>query len=441
MLALALPAVGVLVLPAVVQFRAREQHQPAHFWLVLAAGGVNAALAYATSAAARRRGDARVFLVSMAFLVAAAFLGLHALATPGVLLDAPNAGFTLATPVGLVLAAVFAAASTLVADPVRGEAVMRRAEAIRGGVLTVIAVWAAVSLMRAPPLDGPPPGERLSGPLVALALAGGGLYVLALVRYANLFVRRRAALPLVLACAMALLGQAMFAVAAGRSWHLTWWAWHLLMLAAFVLIALGAHREWYEERFADLYVDDPAGVRREVSVLFADLAGYTRFSEEHGPDETARMLNAYLRAAVPEVVARHGGEVDRIIGDAVMAVFNRRGDQPDHAVRAARAALDLQEATRALADRNPGWPRFRVGVNSGEASVTVLGTTGGRTHSVVGDTVNLAARLEAAAPVGGVLIGPGTARLLGPARTEALGALRVKGREAPVDAVRLYEVG
>ena len=438
--ALLVPLAGLVLLLAVPELDGRWQHQPAHFWLVLVAAGLNAALAYSTSATAHRRGDARVFLVSMAFLLAAGFLALHALATPRVLLDRPNGGFTLATPVGLALASVLAAASTAVAAPARARAVMHRARAIRALCIALLILWAAWSLLELPPLDDPTPLERLSGPLVGLALAGVALYGWSVVHYARLHLRRGAELLLALACAMALLAEAMAAIAVSRSWHASWWTWHLLMLAAFALIALGAHREWHEERFADLYVDDPSGVRREVSVLFADLAGYTSFSEAHGPDETARMLNAYLRVAVPEVVGRHGGEVDRIIGDAVMAVFNRRGDQPDHARRAARAALDLQDATAALAAANPGWPRFRVGVNSGEASVTVLGTVGGRTQSVVGDTVNLAARLESAAPVGGVLIGPGTARRLGPARLESVGALRVKGRRAEVDAMRLLEV-
>ena len=79
------------------------EHHPAHFWLVLLTAALSAVLAYTTGAAALRRGDARVLFVSLAFLSAAGFLGLHALATPKVLLDTPNAGFTLATPIGVAL--------------------------------------------------------------------------------------------------------------------------------------------------------------------------------------------------------------------------------------------------------------------------------------------------------------------------------------------------
>src|SRR4051812_38005576 len=97
---LLLPLAGLVLLVTEPSLDVMWEHHRAHFWLVLAAGGLNAALALATAAAAERRGDARVTLVSLAFLAAAGFLGLHALATPGVVLDAPNTGFAMATPVG-----------------------------------------------------------------------------------------------------------------------------------------------------------------------------------------------------------------------------------------------------------------------------------------------------------------------------------------------------
>ncbi len=243
-----------------------------------------------------------------------------------------------------------------------------------------------------------------------------------------------------LAVAFALLAEAMIAVVFGRNWHATWWEWHLLMLVAFLIVAWSAQRQWHEERFGDLYLDETAAGTREISVLFADLAGFTSFSERSDPREVSDMLNAYFEVAIPPVVRRHGGDVDRIIGDALMVTFNRSGDQPDHAVRAARAALALQEATGAVAAEHPDWPRFRVGVNTGEALVGMLGTGGGRTYTAVGDTVNLAARLEGQAPVGGVALGPATAAALPEARTESLGAIAVKGKQAPVEVHRLLEL-
>jgi adenylate cyclase len=88
------------------------RNHPAHFWLVLAASAIATALGYAVTVAARRRRDARLFMISLAFISGAGFLGLHALATPGVLVG-PNAGFEFATPVGLALGSVFVAVSAL----------------------------------------------------------------------------------------------------------------------------------------------------------------------------------------------------------------------------------------------------------------------------------------------------------------------------------------
>ncbi len=104
--AVALPVLGLALLLAVPDADVRWEHQPSHFWLVLAAAVTSAGLALATSGVALRRADARLFLVSLAFLSASGFLALHALATPGVLLDGPNQGFVVATPVGLLLASL-----------------------------------------------------------------------------------------------------------------------------------------------------------------------------------------------------------------------------------------------------------------------------------------------------------------------------------------------
>ena len=123
---LALPLAGLALLLGYPDLDAEWDHQPSHFWLVLVVAVVSVGLGLATGEAARRRGDARVFLVALAFLVAAGFLGLHALATPGVLLDATNTGFVIATPVGLLLAAGFAAASALDLSPATSAAIMRR---------------------------------------------------------------------------------------------------------------------------------------------------------------------------------------------------------------------------------------------------------------------------------------------------------------------------
>jgi class 3 adenylate cyclase len=205
------------------------------------------------------------------------------------------------------------------------------------------------------------------------------------------------------------------------------------MLAAFVLVAWSARREWRDERFSPLYLDETAAGTREISVLFADLAGFTSFSDARDPREVSEMLNAYFEATVPPIVREHGGEVDRLIGDAIMATFNTRGDQPDHALHATRAALAIQEAAARIADEHPDWPRFRAGVNSGEAMVGVVGAEGGRSYTVIGDTVNVASRIEAKAPVGGVAVSAATLKLLNGAMVDPIGAVELKGKSEPVE--------
>jgi class 3 adenylate cyclase len=102
--------------------------------------------------------------------------------------------------------------------------------------------------------------------------------------------------------------------------------------------------------------------------------------------------------------------------------------------------LAIQQVTGEVAAEHPEWPRFRVGVNTGEAAVGLLGTAGGRTFTVIGDAVNLAARLEGAASVGEVLVGAETARRLPTARTEALGPVQVKGKAESVEVYRLVDL-
>jgi adenylate cyclase len=430
--ALAAPLAGLVLLLTRPTIDHTWEHHPSHFWLVLTSAAVAAVLAYATGAAAANRGDARVLLVSVALLAPAGFLGLHALATPGVLLPAPNPGFVVATPFGILLGSVAAAWSTLDVEGDRAVAAVRHGRWLRWAVVALMLVWAGLSLGQLPPLDGSPSGaERLP---IVLAVPTVVLYAVAAYRFAVLWHRQRSPIVLAMAAAFVLLAEAMIAIAFADSWRLSWWEWHVLMLAAFALIAGGARASWREERFADLYLPATVAGDRQVSVLFADLQGFTTFSEQHEPGEVRTMLNAYFDAAIPAVVTPYGGDVDRIIGDALMVTFNKRGDQPDHARRAAAAGLALQAAASRVADQHPSWPRFRVGVNTGQASVSLLGTAGGRTHTVIGDTVNTASRLEGKAPAGGVAIGPGTKQQVPEAVTTSLGLLGLKGKAEPVEA-------
>jgi adenylate cyclase len=412
----------------------RWENQSAHFWLVLAAALLALVLGYAVSMAARRRRDARLFLISLAFMASAGFLGLHALATPTVLLD-PNAGFELATPVGLVVAGALAAASTLELGPARANAVMQRSRLLTGALAALLVAWGVVSLAEWPPLDEPLAVEELDGWQLGLAVAGVGLFALAALGYFLLYRRRRAGFVFAVALAFLLLAEAMIVIAWARNWQLSWWEWHVLMLTSFAVIALAARGEWHEERFSALYLDETLAGAKDVSILFADLAGFTSFSERSPPDEVAGMLNTYFDRVVP-AMEQLGGEVHQIVGDEVMVIFNKAGDTPDHAELAARGGVELQEAADAVAREHPAWPRFRVGVNSGQVLAGVVGgSRGHRKHGVVGDTVNLAARLQSEAPVGKVVLGAETVRRLPPgAVVERLPDLQVRGKSAPVEA-------
>ena len=283
--------------------------------------------------------------------------------------------------------------------------------------------------------------EQAGGLLGLLAVPAIVLYAVAAARYVALWRRRPSLMLLSMTAAFVLLAEAMVAVVFARNWQLSWWEWHLLMLAAFALVALRAQLQWHEERFADLYLDDTTAGSREISVLFADLQGFTTFSERHEPAEVTAMLNTYF-------------EVRRAPGRAQL----RRRRRPDHR---RRADGHLQHARRPARPRparrrGPGsrcrrrpsrWsPSTPAGRGSGSASTagrcwsSLLGTEGGRTHTVIGDTVNVASRIEGKAPGGAVAIGPATKALLPDAHTESLGLIELKGKAVPLEVHRLLRV-
>ncbi|MEU8379917.1 adenylate/guanylate cyclase domain-containing protein [Streptosporangium sp. NPDC048865] len=172
----------------------------------------------------------------------------------------------------------------------------------------------------------------------------------------------------------------------------------------------------------------------ELTALFADLKGFTSFSERVAPGEIVEMLNRYHTAAVP-IVLGHGGTIVQFVGDALLALFNAPAQQEDHALAAVRAGLAMQEAAEEIAAGMPGYPRFRIGINTGEALVGNIGSPELRGFNAMGDCVNVAARLEGIAEPGSVVIGQATLDLIGPgAETRSLGWLNLKGREQPVHA-------
>ncbi|MGF6880811.1 class 3 adenylate cyclase [Nocardia sp. GAS34] len=640
---LSLPAIGLWLLVSQPPLDMDYEHHVTHFWLVLATAVVALALGVMLFRAARMRRDLRLVLVSLVFQFSAGFLALHALATPGVILHAPNAGFVYAVPVGLGLGGVAALASSLEYGPVAAARLYRFEWALSALPVLLLGAWAVVSMAELPPLNHVPSAMEAQGPLIGVAFAGSACYFLAAYRYVRQFIRRRGLVLLSVLTAFVLLSEALFAVGFGRSWHASWWEWHVLMLAAFVLISISAHLQFRREgstlglfdsvtlrqtmavlerdyaralnemvdalreraeggvasgeplgevgvhlarrfglterqvavlqqsafalgnereqvrrlgvlaaigersnvirherellgevlslvstaferdrfrlglihgadmvfpdggpadpaavafplivkgsyagvlevrreaggfgdadlallrSFADrtsvmlenarLYqqldglfrsymspsvatalIADPTqaglgGSRAEVTVLMADLSGFTPFSESSTPEAVVDMLNTYYGVIVPEIL-NCGGTVVQFVGDAVMAVFNAPARQPDHALRAASAGLALQRVVAETAARHPDWPRFRVGVNTGPALVGNVGAPQMRNYTAIGDTTNLAARLESLAEPGTVLIGSLTYDQLGPrAVVRSRGTVTVKGRSEPV---------
>jgi len=147
------------------------------------------------------------------------------------------------------------------------------------------------------------------------------------------------------------------------------------------------------------------GQRQEVTVLFADLRGFTAFSERCGPEELVETLNRYLAIGAEAVLAEEG-TLDKFIGDAVMAVFNAPLPQPDHPLRAIRAALRIQEAVRTYQQSTPSAPslRYGIGISVGEAVVGNIGTSQQLNYTAIGACVNLAKRLEEMAAPGQILL-------------------------------------
>lgn len=184
-----------------------------------------------------------------------------------------------------------------------------------------------------------------------------------------------------------------------------------------------------------------AGDRRAITVLFADIAAFTTLAEREPPDRVVALLNE-LFTMLTEIVFKHGGTVDKLIGDCLMAFWGAPDDQPDHAPRAVAAAIDMQ---RWIDVANDCWEtslgltiHVAIGVHTGDAIVGNLGSEARMEYTCVGDTVNVAARLESLARPQQILISEATrAQLAVDVRCARLGKRQLPGRMA---AVELHEV-
>lgn len=651
---MALPLLALWLLIAQPNLDVTWQHQPSHFWLIMGVAGVNVILSLQVLRAARTRNDARVLLVGYAFMVAAGFLFLHALATPGVIVETANGGFEIATPVGLGLASALFAAASLEFSSETARRIVEADSMTRRALIGLMVLWGIVSVAELPPL-AESLAEQADGPLLWLAILSVGLYLFASWRFFVSHRRKPSVMLVALITAAALLAEAMATIIWARSWQLSWWLWHILMAAGFGFVAYSAYvqyrREggsagifdgivshetaaeirqefggaletltstlqrsvqsgmtdeeldliltglrtrfamtegqsevlaraarslaterdqtnrlgalaqiategWIDrdeedlldgianviaERFApdvvriglftqdrleypdrlttgswpkegdryekDLTVGgDEAGVVEfarpeghfrprdfslmdtlvaeigisldnvrlyrqldnlfrtymspdvadtlradpsqaglggsvvELTALFADLRGFTSFSERTDPVEVMEVLNRYFGAAVP-VILQNGGTVIQFVGDALLAVFDAPQPRPDHEYRAAKSALEMQEAIAREAGGRADAPKFRIGINTGPALVGNVGSAEMRSFNVVGDAVNVASRLETASEPGHVLIGASTyAAIADRVEVEPIGPLNLKGKENPVEAYRLLSL-
>src|SRR3989440_2684333 len=183
--------------------------------------------------------------------------------------------------------------------------------------------------------------------------------------------------------------------------------------------------------------------RRLLTVLFSDIRGFTSISEKVEPEQVAQMLREYL-SEMTEIVFRHGGTVDKYIGDCVMALYNVPLPDPEHAIKAVRTALEFQERTLAVSRR---WEerlgieiRNGVGINTGEAVVGTLGSRQRLEYTAIGDTINLGARLESLTKdyKTNIIISETTYALVRDEFiTKELGDVTVKGKTHPV---KIYAV-
>jgi adenylate cyclase len=179
---------------------------------------------------------------------------------------------------------------------------------------------------------------------------------------------------------------------------------------------------------------------KEVSVLFADIVGFTSMSEKMSPAAVALILNDYL-SRMTDIIFKYEGTLDKYIGDAIMAVFGAPLEMPDHATRAIKAALEMQERLVEFNAEHRDGPniRIRIGINSGRVVASEIGSINKKEYTVLGDTVNTASRLESSvAKPGTVVIGGNTYEMVKQLfQCKSLGKATLKGKDKEV---AVYEV-
>jgi adenylate cyclase len=179
------------------------------------------------------------------------------------------------------------------------------------------------------------------------------------------------------------------------------------------------------------------GQRRRATMLFSDIRGYTAFSERVDPEVVVEMLNLYFQHQA-EIVQSHGGDVDKYVGDQLLAVFQGENMVED----AVRAAIRIQEQTSELSREHPEWGlALGIGIHAGDVVMGAMGSTDRMDYTVLGDNVNLAARLCSHAAPGRILLSESAREAVGNCpefTTAALPPLAVKGKRAPVPVFEVW---
>lgn len=197
----------------------------------------------------------------------------------------------------------------------------------------------------------------------------------------------------------------------------------------------------------DRIMDDPqlviasAGRRKTLTMMFTDIVGFSTYSAHHEPAHIQSLLNEYFESMI-DIVFRYGGTIEKFTGDGFLVFFGDPDEQPDHALRCVHSAIDMQLAARKL---RTAWEarghmpiQIRIGINTGPVVVGNMGSARRLTYTVIGSAANLAQRMEANAPAGGILITRATMDALGDQiPVTPRGAMTVKGFE---EQVEIYEV-
>ncbi|MCM8778142.1 MAG: adenylate/guanylate cyclase domain-containing protein, partial [Candidatus Omnitrophica bacterium] len=175
------------------------------------------------------------------------------------------------------------------------------------------------------------------------------------------------------------------------------------------------------------------GEKKIITVLFADIRGFTSYADTHSPDETFTFLNRVL-SIMTEAIFKYGGTLDKFIGDEVMGIYGAPVDDPEHSLKAVYSAIEMVKKVKEFSK----YVEIGVGINTGEAIIGNIGTVQRMEYTAIGDIVNVAARIEEISSGGEILIGEETYNLVKEKITcELAGVFTVKGKQ---DKLKIYRV-